>query len=301
MVAVGYHGHAFHGSQIQPEVRTVEGSIRQALRRLTWWSEGCLEMSSRTDAGVSVRTNLARIDLPVSVSQRASEQSIIRALNDNLPVGAIILSAKRAPADSKVRYVDFRRYLFRLETIEEWPFDPDPKQLAEACKMVEGKHDFSNLSKVESDRDPVRTVQECSPWISYDDRPIGFSIKAPSFLWNQVRRIASAFSGIASGRIGLSDLDQALSNTRDSIDLGRAPSDGLVLWSISHPDIQMPVADETPDCTSFTRRPEDPREFRRWLSLSSYEMSALLEREWLARLTSARCGPGLRQSKAGSP
>ena len=285
MVAVGYHGHAFHGSQIQTEVRTVEGSIRQALRRLTWWSNGCLEMSSRTDAGVSVRVNLARIDLPASVSRKASEQSIIRALNDNLPVGAVILSATRAPADSKVRYVDYRRYLFRLETIEEWPFNPDPKQLLEACNMIEGQHDFSNLSKIEGDRDPVRTVQECSPWVSSDDRPIGFSIKAPSFLWNQVRRIASAFSGIASGRIGLSDLDKALRNPRDSIDLGRAPSGGLVLWSISHPDIQMPIADEAPDCSLFTRRPEDPREFRRWLSLSGYEMSALLEREWLARLT----------------
>ena len=53
LVALGYHGNSFHGSQIQPDVGTVEGSMRDALRRLTWWSEGCLEMSSRTDAGVS--------------------------------------------------------------------------------------------------------------------------------------------------------------------------------------------------------------------------------------------------------
>jgi len=283
LVAVGYHGHAFHGSQVQPDVRTVEGSMRQALQRLTWWSENCLEMSSRTDAGVSVRANLARVDLPESVSKKASEESIVRALNDHLPVGAVALSANRVPEGSKVRYVDFRRYLFRLETIEEWPFDPDPDQLAEACSIVEGKHDFSNLSKVEEGRDPVRTVQECSPWASGDGRPIGFSIKAPSFLWNQVRRIASAFSGIASGRIGISDLDRALRNPGSSIDLGRAPSDGLVLWSISHPDIRMPLSDDAPADEMFSRRPEDPREYRRWLSMAGYEMSALLEREWMSR------------------
>ena len=75
MVAFGYHGDAFHGSQVQPGIRTVEGSLRLALERLGWWSENCLEISSRTDAGVSVRMNLARIDLPSSVSGSIEEES----------------------------------------------------------------------------------------------------------------------------------------------------------------------------------------------------------------------------------
>ena len=36
MVAFGYHGDAFHGSQVQPGIRTVEGSLRLALERLGW-------------------------------------------------------------------------------------------------------------------------------------------------------------------------------------------------------------------------------------------------------------------------
>ena len=102
LVAIGYHGNSFHGSQIQPDVGTVEGAMRNALRRLTWWSEGCLEMSSRTDSGVSVRANLARIDLPRSVSSNTSNDSIVRALNDHLPVGAVAISANRAPSTSKL-------------------------------------------------------------------------------------------------------------------------------------------------------------------------------------------------------
>jgi len=27
MVALGYHGDAFHGSQVQPDIRTVEGAL----------------------------------------------------------------------------------------------------------------------------------------------------------------------------------------------------------------------------------------------------------------------------------
>tara|TARA_B100000902_G_scaffold102749_1_gene105121 strand:- start:318 stop:1148 length:831 start_codon:yes stop_codon:yes gene_type:complete len=274
----------FHGSQVQKDVGTVEGSLTQALKRLTWWSERCLEMSSRTDAGVSVRMNLARIDLPKPVSEKASEESIIRALNDNLPVGATAISANRAPADSKVRYAESRSYLYRLEAIEEWPLDCDHSAISYACSMIEGVNDFSNLARLDNGVDPVRTVDSCIPWLSDDGRVIGFSIQAKSFIWNQVRRIASAFSGIASGRIGISELESAISRPEVRIDLGRAPSEGLVLWSISHADFKSPFSNQLPPPAEFSRRPSDPRDYRRWLSMSQYEMGALLEREWLSRL-----------------
>ena len=284
LVALGYHGSSFHGSQIQPDVGTVEGSLRSALRRLTWWSEGCLEMSSRTDAGVSVRMNLARIDMPSSVSANASNGSIVRALNDHLPVGAVAISASRAPPTSKVRYADSRSYLYRLESIEEWPYECDPEVISEACSLIEGEHDFTNLSRLEEDTDPIRIVDQCIPWTSDDGRLIGFSIRAKSFIWNQVRRIASAFSGIVSGRISIPDLEAALNSPEVSVDLGRAPSEGLVLWAISHKDFEPPFSNELPTSTTFSVRPSDPREYRRWLSLSQYEMGLMLEREWMSRL-----------------
>ncbi len=241
-------------------------------------------MSSRTDAGVSVRMNLARIDLPRSVSEKASQESIIRALNDHLPVGAVAISANRAPIDSKVRYAESRRYLYRLEAIEEWPFENDPKIIYDTCSMFEGEHDFSNLSRLEDDTDPIRTVEECIPWTTEEGRVIGFSIKAKSFIWNQVRRIASSISGIASGRLSVSDLESALNEPDEGADLGRAPAEGLVLWSISHKDFESSFSEDLPPSVSLSRRPLEPREYRRWLSMSQYEMAALLEKEWLARI-----------------
>ena len=80
------------------------------------------------------------------------------------------------------------------------------------------------------------------------------------------------------------DLESALSRPEVSVDLGRAPSEGLVLWAISHSDFESPFSDRLPPPAAFSRRPSDPREYRRWLSMSHYEMGTLLEREWLSRL-----------------
>ena len=283
ITAIGYHGDAFHGSQIQPDVRTVEGSLIQALRRLKWWNNNCLELSSRTDSGVRVRMNLARIDLPPSVSSVVKEKSLVRALNDHLPVGMTVISARKVNKNSRVRFAFFRHYLYRLDMIEEWPDKPSISKISEACSIIEGTHNFSNLSKFEDEKDPVRTVDECTPWI-HSGNIIGFSIKAQSFLWNQVRRIASALSGIASGRISMEELKSALSNPERKVDFGRAIPDGLILWAIHHPDFQLHEEKIFHNNPPFSIREYDIRDYKRWISLCNFEMSLFIEREWLHQL-----------------
>ena len=65
---IGYLGDAFHGSQIQPDVRTVQGELIHAFEKLGWISKDAdehnLVLSSRTDAGVHVRLNGGQYALP---------------------------------------------------------------------------------------------------------------------------------------------------------------------------------------------------------------------------------------------
>ena len=90
MVASGYHRANFHGPQIQPDVRTVHGEIKRPIEKLGWWSESCLEMSSRTDSGVNVRMNLATILLPKKIAKIINEASLVSALNDHLPEDVVV-------------------------------------------------------------------------------------------------------------------------------------------------------------------------------------------------------------------
>ena len=284
MVAMGYHGDAFHGSQIQPGIRTVEGALVRALERLGWWGDGCLEMSSRTDAGVSVRMNLARIDLPAEVAGPIEQTNLLRAMNDNLPIGMVVWAAREIPVETRIRHSTSRHYLFRTEIMHDWPPEADAEIFAEACALFEGEHDFTNMCRLEKGKDPIRTVDECVPWLASDGRVIGISVRSRAFLWNQVRRMASAISGTVSGRNTLDDIRSALDNPEDPADLGRSPSDGLVLWSIENEHSSGIADGSLPDTNWFSHPPSDTREHTRWLALARLEMATLLEREWMKRL-----------------
>jgi len=287
MVALGYHGDSFHGSQTQPGIRTVEGSLVKALDRLGWWSQNCLEMSSRTDAGVSVRMNLARIDLPSEVAESIQRTNLLRALNDNLPIGMIAWGAESIPKDTRIRHSISRHYLYRTEVSHDWPMEIDEDTFTEACSSLQGQHDFTNLCRLDEGKNPVRTVDECIPWTTDEGRIIGISVKSRAFLWNQVRRMASAISGVASGRNSIEDIDTALENPEVPVDLGRSPSEGLMLWSIENPHTSNLIDPTLPETSWFTAPPEDDRHHTRWLSLARLEMSTLLEREWLRLLRQA--------------
>ena len=67
ILAVGYHGAAYNGSQIQPDMPTVQGEIRAIIEELNWSENAKIRLSSRTDAGVSARMNLIDLELEPSL------------------------------------------------------------------------------------------------------------------------------------------------------------------------------------------------------------------------------------------
>ena len=281
MVAFGYHGSAFHGSQVQPVVETVQGNLIKALKSLKWWSEGCLKISSRTDAGVSARMNLATIKLPNEIAGKIDPILVKNAINHNTPEEIVVWGGFRVPPDTRSRFAISRTYFYHCGVIPSWPKEVDIIEFKEMCSVVIGRHDFTNLCRNDPDRSPIRTIDSCEPWVDPNGRIIGFSVKAESFLWNQIRRIAAAFDSILSGKILLKDLQKALDEPQFRVDFGRAPSDGLILWTIEHESIK-----------SFSNLPEfieiipkdineSKRADERLNSLSKLEISTLLEREWL--------------------
>ena len=280
MVAFGYHGAKFHGSQIQPDVRTVQGELKQAIERLGWWTESCLEMSSRTDSGVSVRMNLATISLPTDIANVIDESSLVSALNDHLPEDLVVWKACRVPEGTRSRIAENRLYIYRLEMIPGWPYDVEYERFSNACNLFVGQHDFTNFCRLDSGRSPIRNIESCQPWQDSSGRIVGFSVVAESFLWNQIRRMASSLHKFAKNDIELDEIALALEKPEETLDFGLAPADGLILWSLGHRDFSHKF--EIPNIIEgISIPPKGKRAHKQWLNLAKMENSSILEREWL--------------------
>ena len=287
MVAFGYHGAKFHGSQIQPDVRTVQGELKQAIERLGWWTESCLEMSSRTDSGVSVRMNLATISLPTDIANVIDESSLVSALNDHLPEDLVVWKACRVPEGTRSRIAEKRLYIYRLEMIPGWPYDVEYERFSNACNLFVGQHDFTNFCRLDSGRSPIRNIESCQPWQDSSGRIVGFTVLAESFLWNQIRRMASSLHKFAKNDIELDEIALALEKPEETLDFGLAPADGLILWSLGHREFSHKF--EIPNIIEgISIPPKGKRSHKQWLNLARMENSSILEREWLRLIQDAK-------------
>src|SRR3984957_18223766 len=98
-LVLAYDGSDFHGWQIQPDRPTVQGELRDALRRIT--GEDVLPQGSgRTDAGVHALGQVTSFALAAPIP----ETNLARALNRTLPASIRVLSASRVTCDFHARH-----------------------------------------------------------------------------------------------------------------------------------------------------------------------------------------------------
>ena len=85
---IGYIGRYFHGSQVQPDVETVQGELIRVFRKLKWLDPNetshNLVLSSRTDAGVNVRRNGGTVKIAKSLWESLNKRKMVRAIDDQL-------------------------------------------------------------------------------------------------------------------------------------------------------------------------------------------------------------------------
>ncbi len=284
-IAYGYLGDAFHGSQYQPEHITAQGVLEEIIAELTWGEEPAegrhsLRNASRCDAGVHVRMNVAMLDIPAELWGKLTAHRMVNAMNDHLPSTIWVWGVVQAPADWNPRHPIRRTYRFRLEGCEYWP-GIEVEQLVEWLEFFLGTHDYASFSRPEGKANTVRTVESIKPWLD-GEHIIGFEISAPSFVWNQVRRIASAIEFLARGKTTVEEVIQTLDNPGDFVDLGLSEPEWLILWELEYPEFSFQLAgDET---GVFSRRDFSAsfREQQHWCAVAKSEMRTLVHRQGLA-------------------
>jgi tRNA pseudouridine38-40 synthase len=190
-----YDGTGFHGWAAQPALRTVEGTLREALQRVvSSWSG--LAVAGRTDTGVHAFANVASVDVEGGPPPNRARE----ALNAELPDDVAVRDSAEAPPDfharhsARARSYRYRVYRHRARSPFEWrrswwyPQPLDEERLAESADLLRGEHDFRAFTPSETQHQVfVRKVQS-AVWHRRDDA-LEFEITADSFLRHMVRTL----------------------------------------------------------------------------------------------------------------
>lgn len=279
---IGYLGNGFHGSQIQPDVKTVQGELIRVFESHKWLDRNNqqhnLVLSSRTDAGVNVRVNGGVVTIEKELWQSLGAKKMIRAIDDRLCEGIAFLDVKQVADDWNPRIAQYRVYRYRIEGMEFWKY---PGQVfAEYCNLFVGTYNASNFARLEEGKEPMRTILSCTPWY-VDNRVVGFEIVGLAFLWNQVRRTANAIFKLCTGDLTVEQVKQAIEKPQIPVDFGVAPAQWLILWGVSWDLLPLQQSTTEPHFSAVPEGRVAERTMRkRWRLAAQHEIKTLLYNEW---------------------
>jgi tRNA pseudouridine38-40 synthase len=245
---IDYDGGPFQGWQRQAEGQpSVQAAVEAALARLEPGPHA-IAAAGRTDAGVHATGQVAHCDLTRDWDPfRLSE-----ALNAHLrPLPVAVLQAAVVPETFHARFSALERhYLFRLVARRSpvthdkglvWRvLSPlDLPAMREGAAHLIGKHDFTTFrSSLCQATSPVKTLDEIT--ITEHDYPQGreyrFTLRARSFLHNQVRSIIGSLERVGSGAWPPLRMRQALEARSRAACGPVSPPQGLYLTGVRYAD-----------------------------------------------------------------
>ncbi len=216
-----YLGDNYHGSQMQPGLRTIQGEL---IRATSKWSgethsSHTIQLSGRTDRGVHSFGQLVM----VSTDRRFS----IDGINKHLPEDIVLWAWARAPEGFKPRSgALIRHYRYFLD--ESWN-SINQDRIREAITLVVGSNDFHFLSKPDERRNTVTTVLNVS--IGEISNIKFLDIFGTSFLWKFVRKVVTLLTEIGSEKVKPETILEVLDGSKKTIRGGiePAPPENLVL------------------------------------------------------------------------
>jgi tRNA pseudouridine38-40 synthase len=240
-----YDGTGFSGWQRQPDRRTVQGVLEEALTRLCAAPTAALG-SGRTDAGVHARGQAVGVRVP----DRWTAPALRRALNAVLPDDVWVASVHAMRDDFHARYSAIaRRYSYYVGTDEgaaspfrrrtEWSVvrPIDAATLDEGARLVTGEHCFLAFAVrgTAPPSDHHRCVVRDARWRQREGGLL-FEIEANRFLHHMVRFLVGTMMEAAIGRRPLADLDALLAAGDNDGVSAPAPAHALFLDRVRYPD-----------------------------------------------------------------
>lgn len=208
---VEYDGSRFSGYQVQPAVRTVQGTIESNLERL-FERPVRVHAAGRTDSGVHAVGQEISFDAPEPWSATDLSQSLNALLPDDVQVRSLHPSS---PGFHPRFDATGRRYEYfigppdtgPLRVSRVWVTDqtPDLERLSEATKGLVGRGSFGALSKAGQPHLGTACSVEIAEWTRTPLGDLRFIIVADRFLHRMVRYIVATLVEVGVNRRTLAE------------------------------------------------------------------------------------------------
>jgi tRNA pseudouridine38-40 synthase len=241
-----YDGTDFHGWQMQPALRTVQGELTAALSLIDG-RDVVVHGSGRTDAGVHAEGQVASVVLQKEITPA----KLRAAINGNVGKDLRAIAVETASEDFHARYSALEKtYRYRVVTgpiispfwvryaiQEARALDLD--RMRESAQLFLGTHDWTGFSSVQSDAEnKTRTVTAFTFNEVADDRThsrmIEMTISADGFLRYMVRSIAGSLLAVGRGEMDAALVKQTIDEGDRSLVGVTAPACGLTLVSVRY-------------------------------------------------------------------
>jgi tRNA pseudouridine38-40 synthase len=249
LLTVAYDGTAFSGWAAQKEARTVEDVVRGAIRAVDDKADGP-RGTSRTDAGVHARAQMAAFDASLEIPPRGW----VLAVNQHLPDDVAVRAARSVPAGFHPRFASRGkryRYELALDQVRDpllrdraWRigYDLDMERLAREARAIVGTHDFAAFRAAGDAREvTTRTIARAD--VERTAAGAAIVVEGTAFLYNMVRILVGTLVDVARGQLSEGTIARAI-EAKDRACAGQtAPACGLYL---DHVDLALPEGSGEP-------------------------------------------------------
>ena len=240
---ISYDGTNFSGWGIQPDRRTVQQSVEDAISTVAQAKAETI-VAGRTDAGVHATGQVIHVDLPESLELTDLAYKLNRILDQDIRINQITI----APQAFHARFSALRRYyeyrildenkvippLARFNT-ESWYRPLDVDVMNQASALLLGTHDYAAFCKFREGATTIRTLETYS-WRRDNQGVLIADVVADAFCYSMVRNLVGAIVCVADGRKDASWISTLLENKERVSDSLVFPARGLSLYKVDYPD-----------------------------------------------------------------
>lgn len=238
-IQLSYDGAAYHGWQKQPNAKSVQQTLQEALSTLL---QTDIEVvgAGRTDAGVSARMMVAHFE----TDKACDNEQLVYKLNKLLPHDIAVQRIWEVPDEMHARFsATSRTYHYYIHTRKDpfvrqysWlvTFPLDFARMNEAASRLPGFEDFTSFSKVNTDtKTNLCNVTEAR-WTQVGESTWRFTITANRFLRNMVRAIVGTLIEVGRGRMTVDEFCQVIEQKNRCSAGDSVPGHALFLVDVSY-------------------------------------------------------------------